>query len=80
MKKNTAPLAKARISAGLKQGELAQKAQITTLHLLRVERGTVPLSDTLRQRLSKALGISEDAIARKHSEARKQWAKSLHAS
>lgn len=77
MKKNTAPLAKARLAAGFKQAQAASKAGVSTLHLLRVERGSEALSEELRRKLSKVLRISEDLVQRKHDEARKAWAEGL---
>lgn len=77
MKKNASPLARARLSAGYTQEKAAKAIGCSTLHLLRVERGTETLSERLRQAMGPLYKIPQSEVARLHQLARRAWIKEL---
>lgn len=59
-----------RVLLGLTQPQLGAKAGLPTQTVSSVERGVVSLSDAAAQKLSAALGISEDELRAAHERAR----------
>jgi transcriptional regulator with XRE-family HTH domain len=59
-----------RVLLGLTQPQLGAKAGITTQIVSCVERGVISLSDNVGEKLSAALGISEDELRAAHERAR----------
>lgn len=59
-----------RVLRGMTQPQLGAKAGITTQTVSCVERGVISLSDSVAQKMSAALGISECELRAAHARAR----------
>lgn len=61
---NPAALRRLREKDGLSQAGLARKAEITSQHLMRMERGDASASPAVLARLAEALAVEKSAITR----------------
>jgi len=51
-----------RLSKGIKAKELAQKSLLSISMISKIESGKVSVSTKAKQRIAKALGVSEEAL------------------
>lgn len=73
IRKNTSQPAKLRLKKSLSQKELAKQANISALHLLRVERASERPSEELVARVAGILGVSQESYWQAWKSARKAF-------